>query len=288
MADLLPIFWGNKTWTSKDGILVPVSDLPQGDPNWIDYSKVTGCSQDLAKESHVHHKLRQQLHKQVLSQCIHGIAPVPEDKVPSCILTHGGIASGKTSAINLFRRTEETQRAYVHLDFDKVKRQLPEFMFMMDNKMKNAAEFTQEESAKLAGKAFKKAIQNRFNIIYEGSLQNTETIKDNISKMKKKGYEITIISTYVGESIGQARAQNRYQQGGRYVPAGRITETYKNCPASLVFLKDLVNLVVLVNNELEGQAARHVFTYSGKRLDILNSELYDEYIKANGLAARLD
>lgn len=284
--NFLPIYWGNRRWIShSDGLIVPSEEIVEFSEGWIDYERAVGESSDLCKDSSPDAKLRHKLHKQILDRSLAGADQYRAEN-PSCVLTHGGIASGKTSAIQRF--LEASKGGYLHIDFDRMKRELPEFEYMTGRKIKKAAEYVQEESAKLAGKLLKRAIPAQYNIIYEGSLASLEVIGDRIRQMRRKKYEITVVATFVSEATGQRRATDRYQAGGRFVPRGRVAETYKNCPKTLVGLKDLVDIVLLFDNEIDDRPARPVLVIQGGKCQILDKTLYDGYLKAVGKENRLN
>lgn len=283
----ISVYWGNLIWAiDANGILAPIGKLSENDPRWIQYENIQGESSDLYKEEHAQARVRTILHRQILDLVFNGAELYRFDN-PHCILTHGGIASGKTSAIEHFLSDEEKKRRYLHLDFDKMKKQLPEFVFMKERGIKSAASYTQSESSKLAGKAFKKAINLKLNVIYEGSLAESATIDQRIRQMKRKGYSITIVSTYVTEEIGQTRALSRFNAGGRFVPSDVVSETYKKCPKSLVELKPLVDKILLIDNNLEGQPSRPILFIDNGKVEMLNQELYQKYFQATGTIGKL-
>jgi predicted ABC-type ATPase len=277
----LPIFWGNFSWElSDDDRIVRTGALGPEHPHWIDYSQVTGESSDLCANSHPHRSYRTKFHDQIIRDSLSNIQEHCSSESPSCVLTHGGIASGKTSAIDLF--LDNTDEKYFHIDFDRMKIQLPEYEFMKGQNIQSAASFAQAESAKLAAKLFKKAIKLKANIIYEGSLARLEVMPERIREMKRKGYVIVVVSTHVTEVTGQRRAISRYNAGGRYVPPNVVAETYNSCPSSLVQLKDLVDMVFMVNNELENQPAQEVLLVKDGKLKIMDEQLYAQYLQVVG------
>ncbi|MBI3556324.1 MAG: zeta toxin family protein [Deltaproteobacteria bacterium] len=274
----VPVFWGNQKWIiDESGALVPGDALKAGDPGWQDYAGVQGVSADLAASSHPDRLFRTQLQDQIVRRTVAGLEKY-QDGTSHCILTHGGIASGKTSAVDAFLEANE-RKEYLRIDFDRVKQQLPEFVHMKAAGLKHAATFVQSESAKIAGRILKKAINQRCSIIYEGSLLKVDSISERIRAMKKKEYIVTVVSTHVTEPTGQLRAAKRYEEGGRYVPPDVVSETYKKCPAALVQLKSLVDVVLLVNNETK--AAPMILTKRDSA-QVLDNDLYEQYLQCVG------
>lgn len=278
----IPVYWGNNFWElDSNDHCIPNGKLSKGDPHWINYEKIEGTSVQLSHKENPGALYRLKLHNQILEKTLDGCEAFVFDK-PHCILTHGGIASGKTSAIELFLSSEESKGRYLYLGFDKMKKQLPEFVFMMEHRMKKAATYTQTESAKLAGKAFKRAVKLRLNIIYEGSLADSQTIHERIREMKKKEYQITIISTFVTEAIGRARALKRFENGGRFVPDKVVVETYQKCPESLLNLKTMVDDLFLIDNRPENQPSHPMLVLKSGHAESVDKQLYSEYLKETG------
>ncbi len=286
----IPVYWGNREWLINDvGVLVPSTPLEETDLNWIDYTKVA-CSQsaDLAVEGHPHSALRLQLRKQIREATLKGAEKFIEEN-PVCILTHGGIASGKTSAIELFLNLNDKHRdRYLHLDFDLMKKQIPEYVFMHSNRIKFAADFTRVESGSLAATTFKKAIKQKMSVIYEGSLVETKAIRERIAEMRTNGFEIILVSTHVTEQKGQERAIKRFESGGRFVSPETIKRTYDNCPRTLVELLRLVDLMVLTDNELDGQPGRIILKASAGIKTYEDKGLYNQYLQCVGPAGNLE
>jgi predicted ABC-type ATPase len=272
--------WANQLWTREAHRIEPIGDLPSDDPRRVDFSKIGPPSNSF--------KLTQSSEREALrTQIISELVDEWKDKrssSPKCILTHGGIASGKTSAIDLFlEQSNQNRTKYLHLDFDRVKQLLPEYALMRSLKLKYAAEFTQEESAKIAVKAFTKAIKFGVNLIYEGSLAKIAALNNHRHELKRGGYTITVISTFVTETIGQLRALKRYQSGGRFVPPEVIKETYSKCPGSLLTIKDWVDEIVLIDNRPDQTKSRLILVKaSSGEISHLDNKLYDEYIKEVG------
>jgi predicted ABC-type ATPase len=202
---------------------------------------------------------------------------------PHCVLTHGGIASGKTAAIELFLESQPAfASSILHLDFDRIKRELPEFVFMKAKGMLSAAPYVQSESAKIAGTALKQAVKMRTNLIYEGSLASIGTMTERIEQMRANGFLISVVATHVPESKGRERAELRFKEGGRYVPPENIAHTFQECPRTLVELKGLVDYVLLVDNTLDNLPARPMVEIEKGVVRVIDDGLFCDYLKLVG------
>jgi len=259
----------------KDGTIRPAEPVNADHPNWSDYSNLT-ISESVHTAGHPLLSYRQQLHKQIIEGALASIERYHSQN-PACILTHGGIASGKTAAIERFLSAKGLNQEYFHIDFDKMKKELPEYKYMQEQKIRLAASFVQSESAKLAGTLLKKAIGQNANVIYEGSLCQLETIEQRIRQMRRRNYRISVISTHVSEEKGQHRAITRFEQGGRYVPPEAVSGTYKKCPGTLVALKTLVDDIFLIDNN-EDAPSKLILMISDGVVEEIDKELYNSYL----------
>ena len=281
MKEIIPIFWANQEWCLEDEALKPIKNIDENHPNWTDYSSISGTTAPLFAASNPLREYRELLHHQILKQLLVNLSD-DRTQTPTCVLTHGGIASGKTSVIELWIEITSKNRRYRHLDFDRVKTLIPEYSYMRERGIKAAAEFVQTESAKLAGRALKRAIRGAVNIIYEGSLSNLDQITERIREMKRKGFTIIVLSSHVSETKGQERANGRYLAGGRFVRPAVIQDTYLSCPRTLVQLKGLVDLIFLADNEIDDQPARPILQIKGNHVEIFDDSLYAQYLRTVG------
>ena len=142
----------------------------------------------------------------------------------------GSIGSGKTSLKDTVVQRKEVE-SFLYINFDDLKKQLPEYKILKKLNPKKAAQFVQSESAKLAGILYKKSIQKKVNIIYE---KNLRTGKDNklhvveeIKKAFKKDYSVSIHVVFL-DSYQEAwrRVQLRYEKIKRYVSKKEVKSTF--------------------------------------------------------------
>jgi predicted ABC-type ATPase len=291
VLESLPIYWGNCEWVrDPSGLILPLMGILPDNPKWIDYDRESkrSVSRDLLENEHPDRPFRTVLHKQILRSIMISASPVPVGVEPHCVLTHGGIASGKTAAIELFLESQpEFATSVLHLDFDRIKRELPEFVFMKAKGTITAASFVQSESAKISGTALKQAIKLKTNLIYEGSLVDIGTMEERIEDMHRSGYLVSVVATHVPESKGHERATLRFKEGGRYVPPENIVHTFRRCPLTLVELKSLVDYVLLVDNSFDNLPARQILEIEKGTVRIIDTGLYRDYLNLVGTEADL-
>ena len=187
-------------------------------------------SRDYFKE-HSSNKLyrkRDELHKNILQSIIDKYQNSNNPRVHFLL---GSIGSGKTSAKDQILKDESNKTDFVFINFDDLKKQLPEYELLKELNPKKAAQFVQSESAKLAGKLFKKAVQKKCHIIFEKNIRKDKEgkiqLKEEIMRTVKKSYRIFIHVVFL-DSYEEAwkRVQKRTEKIKRFVPERQVKETF--------------------------------------------------------------
>jgi predicted ABC-type ATPase len=157
---------------------------------------------------------------------------------------------------------------------------------MLSLKIKNAAEFVQAESGKIAGKLFEKAVRRKMNIIYEKTISTADQTLNEIRDLKKRDYLVILLATHAKVEVGLKRAEDRYLKNGRFVRPEIILDTYSKVHKSLKVLKDAVDAVVLYDNN--GSSLELMYLAEDKIGKVIDKALYDEYLNTVGQEYRLD
>ena len=170
---------------------------------------------------------RKQLHDKIIGDYL---SKCPIQEKPSIHFIIGSIGSGKTSLKDTVTQEKEIE-SFLYINFDDLKKQLPEYAILKKLNPKKAAHFVQSESAKLAGTLYSKAIKNKLNIMYEKNLRLNKDGKLHLtSEIKtafKKQYQVTIHVVFL-DSLKTAweRVQLRYEQIKRYVSKEEVKKTF--------------------------------------------------------------
>ena len=182
---------------------------------------------------------RKKLHNNIMDEYL---KKYPSQQDPYIHLILGSIGSGKTSLKDSVIG-ENDLKSFLYINFDDLKRQLPEYKILQKLNPKKAAQFVQSESAKLAGTLFKKAVQNKINIIYEKNLRvrknKTLHVVEEIKKAFKNKYTLSIHIVFLN-SYQEAwnRVQLRYKQNKRYVSQQEVKDTFQSLFSNLNKLLD--------------------------------------------------
>ena len=192
-------------------------------------NKIT--SRDYFKESSGKiYKKRNELHESILKSILD---KYKSSNKPRVYFLLGSIGSGKTSVKDQILKSEKNKTDFIFVNFDDLKKQLPEYELLKKLNPEKAAQFVQSESARLAGKLFKKAIQKKYNIIFEKNIRKNLDgkfqLKEDIMKAVKKNYSISIHIVFL-DSHKEAwqRVEKRAKEIKRFVPKKEVKETFNN------------------------------------------------------------
>lgn len=276
----IPVYWGNSTWRfDAYGRIIRGAPIAKGSRYWIDYRYPTVvCTADLRVEGYPSAHLRVQFTDQFLEQQIQQHQHCITNE-PIAIITSGGTASGKTAAVDWFLNRYKDE-SFIRIDYDRMKRALPEYELMIRMKLKSAAEFTHYESCKMAGSLVKRAAKAKMNLIWEHTLAKPEHIDETIRLLRKKNYVVMIAATHVTIPRAQERAVARFHQMGRYVRPDVIVDTHLRCPKKLRELRDLVDAVLLFDNN--GDNRRVMLNIQLGEILHVDSTLYQSYLETVG------
>lgn len=188
-------------------------------------------SRDYFKESSGKiYKKRNELHENILKSCLDQYKSSNKPRIHFLL---GSIGSGKTSAKDQILEDKDNKAEFVFINFDDLKKQLPEYEKLKKLNPEKAAQFVQSESAKLAGKLFKKAVQKKYNVIFEKNIRKGKDgkiqLKEEIMKAINKDYLIFIHVVFL-DSYEEAwkRVQKRANEIKRFVPKKEVKETFNN------------------------------------------------------------
>ena len=176
------------------------------------------------------YKKRDELHKNILQSILDKYRSSNKPRVHFLL---GSIGSGKTSVKDKILKDERNKTDFVFINFDDLKKQLPEYELLKELNPKKAAQFVQSESAKLTGKLFKKAVQKKCHIIFEKNIRKDKEgkiqLKEEIMKAVKKGYLIFVHVVFL-DSYEEAwkRVEKRAEEIRRFVPKEEVKKTFNN------------------------------------------------------------
>jgi len=176
---------------------------------------------------------RQALHREIIQRALDKAPPADPNKRPIAVLTMGGTASGKTT---MLQSAGIPQDAFVQVNADDIKEELPEYQTLADGdrsrgrSYKSAAAAVHEESSMVAKALRAAAMEQRRDLIFDGTGRNADSYTKLIKELKAKGYEVHVMMTDLDADEGVKRANVRAERTGRWVNEEFVRDCYQSIP----------------------------------------------------------
>ncbi len=199
---------------------------------------------------------RQKLQDEIRSSFLDKVKPA--DGKPRAILMMGGPASGKSSMVDSANIPKD---AFVKIDADAIKGRLPEYNQAIGQNYRGAAYMAHEESSQIAKGIRASAIEQRKNILFDGTGANAVNYGKLVDELHGKGYHVTMMMMDLEPHEGASRAGDRAERNGRYVPPEEVKKIYASVPKSFAQLHDKADDFHMYENN--GDKARPVWTKTG-------------------------
>lgn len=207
-------------------------------------------TKDLYKTHKGYTKERQKLHDSIIQGILNSANSPKNGEKPVAILMGGGSASGKgtlRSALVIPRLQSEGISVGIS-DCDDIKPQLPEYEHFLQQSPESAALRVHEESMDIAMEAMDALIDNKKNLLFDGTMKDVRKYSGIIDKLHKAGYEVQIIGADVPIDTAVERSNVRAQQTGRKVPEGIIVGSHGGFSLTYPQLLDKVDKYSLYDN----------------------------------------
>ena len=185
---------------------------------------------------------RKKLHKKIIDSFKGDLICIQNDE-PIAILMGGSPASGKSTFLRKYA-PYLLKEEILKVDADEIRAKLPEY------KGWNATSTHQETkdivSTLLSDRTI--GIPCKYDIIYDGTMNNTKSYYPLIALLKKLGYKIFIVYIdKVDEAVIKKRALERYKKSGRFVPMAVIDDFFTRGKSALNELKDKAEGYMIVD-----------------------------------------
>jgi len=204
------------------------------------------------------------LHQRIISKYKNKFRALSKRKIPLAIFMAGGPGSGKSTGMRALDKAGILRlKRYVIVDSDAIKEFIPEYADFKKINVKRAASLVHSESSYLKDKIFRIGIEQRVNIILDGTLSNYRKYEGVISSIRPLGHSIKII--YVKASLPELikRVDARAKRTGRMVPHSFVKKSVKSIQESVSGLETMVDATFHIDNENRPIIEKVVFR-SGK------------------------
>lgn len=196
----------------------------------------------------------------------------------------GGGGSGKSYTLESgYLKDVPKGKKAVKVNADEIKKQIPEYKEMIEsgNKKKEelAAWYVHEESSILTRQITATALSRGYNIVIDGTASNINRMKSEISRARKKGYEIN--GHYINTSIENALKANieRSKETKRFVPVADLIEAHVKVSANFERISSLFDYVEVVNNDQKNPLHTIYEKEYGSPPIIHDQKAYNEFIE---------
>jgi hypothetical protein len=181
-----------------------------------------------------------------------GLTP---DKSPVAVILGGQPASGKGALINHIER-DFPKKNFLVVNGDIYRVYHPNNLFIAKNDIKNYSEHTQIFSNVFTEELIKIAIENKFNIIVEGTMRNPNVPLKTADLFRKNGFEVHAYVIAAYPTITELGIYRRYEEQIQATGIGRLSDINSHNEAT----KGLLNSVdELYNNQSVNSI--HIYSY---------------------------
>ncbi|GAB6259321.1 zeta toxin family protein [Peribacillus sp. N1] len=218
-------------------------------------------------------KERKDVHKTIIDYFFNTAQNTKEP--PQAILLGGGSASGKSTLTKFWIKAYEMNHIpLVCIDCDEIKLLIPDYENVKKYNEETAAFYVHDESSDIAEALLKRCIQEKKNLIYDGTMKNLNKYKRLVEYLIENEYNITVTVVDVPIEIAKERAEVRFLETGRRVPDGIIEESHREVPKTFVAIKEMVHEYTLYDTSgiepieiIEKTEEGKINVYDEKRLE---------------------
>lgn len=212
--------------------------------------RLTECLKTLPQTKTLHFDLesndykpyRKRLHRDIIYDLKKDLYCVDRSQ-PIAILMGGSPASGKSTFLRKYAPYLLKEEIF-KIDADEIRAKLPEY------KGYNAAQ-THLETKDIVTTLLSDrniGIPCRFDVIYDGTMNNTKSYLPLINLLKKDGYKVFIVYIdKVPKDVVIKRSLERYKRSGRFVPLEVIDDFFSKGKTALEQLKQEVDGYLIVD-----------------------------------------
>lgn len=195
-------------------------------------------------------KKRYLLHKKIINMIETPQSHPKKGNKPIAILIGGGAASGKTTLRKYIENElKEKSINITVVDFDEIKKYIPEYNDYIKNDSDQAATLVHKESYDIGMLLLNKLMKCKKSFVFEGTMARTNKYKFLASKLKQLGYEIVVYIVDVPLQVAIVRAAERAKITGRNVPEKVINNTHQLVPKTFLAIKDIVDSYYIYDNQ---------------------------------------
>ncbi len=233
----------------------------------------------------VHERLNLVWQEQILDK---NFSALPNQNKPQAFILGGQPGAGKS---NLLREaTLKLNDNLIIINGDDFRKYHPNYNELQKEKAENSPNFTAEFAGKMTETILKKALNEKYNIVIEGTFRTSETPINTLKQFKDNGYETNVLVQTCNQEISWASCLERYEKALKNNPnEARFTQkehhdlVVKNLAKNVkeVAKSGLVdNMQIFARIPVKGKenefTQKEIYNSSSKKM--VNSATIDKYI----------
>jgi UDP-N-acetylglucosamine kinase len=158
---------------------------------------------------------------------------------PRAILLGGQPGSGKSELANQSLRELRQSGGAVMIDADRMREENPRYQQLSKEDPQNAADRIQKEAAEWSTRLTVTAIEQRRNVVVDGTMRSPENVRELATRLKENGYDVEARVMAVDPETSMARARLRFEEqvsvrgNGRFVNQEQHDNAYAGIPRSV-------------------------------------------------------
>ena len=140
------------------------------------------------------------------------LARTTAQESPKAILLGGQPGSGKSALAAEALRELRANGGAVVIDADRMREENPRYKQLSREDPQHAADRTQKEAGEWATRLTLAAVENRRNLVVDGTMRSPENIRDLTTRLKEQGYEVEARVLAVNPETSMTRARLRFEE----------------------------------------------------------------------------
>ncbi|NCD01283.1 zeta toxin [bacterium] len=137
-------------------------------------------------------------------------ASTPNQQQPQAFVLGGQPGAGKASMSQV--AAERLDKNVVIINGDDLRKYYPEYKRLQKEQGQDAPKYTAEFAGKMTEAILKKAIDEKYNIIIEGTFRTSETPIKTLQHFKDNGYKTHVLIQTCHQSISWQTCLDRYER----------------------------------------------------------------------------
>lgn len=239
---------------------------------------------------------RKALHNKIIDAFLNGegvggvpAKKVPKGKKPVSLFMMGTTASGKSTARDQVEPNPFDDFGAVVVDPDAIKTMLPEYQASVNASAKDSAVIVHKESSEIANEINKRAMEQRKNVVVDGTGKDKNKMDWKIADARNSGYHVAALMPHVPVDDCKMRADARAEEEGRYVPHNIIEQCAANVGKNFLALQDQFDSFNLFDNrnrpKLDGkwQKPKLIAKAPPKPPKIVDPSLFSVFKRESGI-----